>query len=323
MMLEYDVLDIKSETEELSSDEKKRMKEIHAEMNRIWLKEEIKAKQRSKDRDIKEGDRNTSYFHTVINERRRKTLVHSLRGADGPIIDQKEMLGVAVDFYKELFRKEERCRCSLSDSFFEPADLITPAKNVMLEAPFSEEEIREALFGSYADGAPGPVGIPFFFHQKFWELVKPEILSMFNDFSKGELDIYRLNFAMLTLIPKEADADVMRKFRPISLLNCIFKLFTKVITNRLALIVDRIISHNQTTFIKGRYILESVVTAHEVLHSVHKSKDKGIVLKLDYEKAFDKVDLYFLAELLDKRGFGKNFQRMIKQITSRGSVGVT
>jgi hypothetical protein len=86
--------------------------------------------------------------------------------------------------------------------------------------------------------------------------------------------------------------------------------------------MDRIISHNQTAFIKGRYILESVVTAHEVLHSVHKSKGKGVVLKLDYEKAFDKVDLDFLAELLDKRGFGKNFQRMIKQITSRGSVGV-
>jgi hypothetical protein len=172
----------------------------------------------------------------------------------------------------------------------------------MLEAPFSEEEIREALFGSHADGAPGPDGIPFFFYQKFWELVKPEILSMFNDFSKGELDIYRLNFAMLTLIPKEADADVMRKFRPISLLNCIFKLFTKVITNRLALIMDKIISHNQTAFIKGRYILESVVTAHEVLHSVHKSKDKVIVLKLDYEEAFDKVDLDFLVELLDKRG---------------------
>jgi hypothetical protein len=177
----------------------------------------------------------------------------------------------------------------------------------MLEAPFSEEEIRGALFGSYADGALGPDGIPFSFYQKFWDLVKPEILAMFNDFSKGELDIYRLNFAMLTLIPKEADADVMNFFRPISLLNCIFKLFTKVLTNRLALIMDRIISHNQIAFIKGRYILESVVTAHEVLHSVHKSKGKGVVLKLYYEKAFDKVDLDFLAELLDKGGFGKNF----------------
>lgn len=92
---------------------------------------------------------------------------------------------------------------------------------------------------------------------------------MFEDFYKGELDIYRLNFAILTLIPKEVDATAMRKFRPISLLNCSFKIFTKVLTNRISLILQRLIASNQSVFIKGRYILESVVTAHEVLQSTH------------------------------------------------------
>jgi hypothetical protein len=61
---------------------------------------------------------------------------------------------------------------------------------------------------------------------------------------------------------------------------------------------------NQSAFIKGRFILESVVTAHEIVHSVVQSKDKGVVLQLDYEKAFDKVDPEFLLDLLRKRGFG-------------------
>lgn len=61
-------------------------------------------------------------------------------------------------------------------------------------------------------------------------------MNMFQDFYKGELDIYRLNFEMLTLIPKEADATAMRKFRPISLLNCSFKIFAEVLTNRISLI---------------------------------------------------------------------------------------
>ena len=129
-------------------------------------------------------------------------------------------------------------------------------------------------------------------------------------------------FAMLSLIPKEPDAVVMKKFRPISLLNCIFKLFSKVLANRIGLVMNRITSPNQSAFIKGRYILESVVTAHEVIHSVHSSDSKGVVLKLDYEKAFDKVNLDFLAELLDKRGFGQKFRRMINQISLGGSVGV-
>ena len=144
----------------------------------------------------------------------------------------------------------------------------------------------------------------FFFYQHFWDLIKDDLVAMFNEFHKGELDTSRLNYAMLTLIPKEPEATSIRKFRPISLLNCSYKIFTKVLTNRITIILQRLIASNQSAFLKGRFILESVVTAHEVLHSVHSSNKKGLVLKLDYEKAFDKVDLDFLAELLQARGFG-------------------
>lgn len=126
---------------------------------------------------------------------------------------------------------------------------------------------------------------------------------MFSDFYLGKLDIYRLSFAMITLIPKEPDAIVLKKFRPISLLNCVFKIFTKVLTNRLGAVKNRLVSNNQSAFIKGRYILESVVIAREVIHSIVKSSNKGVVLKLYYEKAFDRLNLDFLITLLRLRGF--------------------
>jgi hypothetical protein len=68
-------------------------------------------------------------------------------------------------------------------------------------------------------------------------------MGLFEDWFNGSLDIFRLNFAMITLIPKEDDAKEIKKFKPISLLNCIFKGFTKVITNRFARIIDGLISH--------------------------------------------------------------------------------
>jgi hypothetical protein len=95
----------------------------------------------------------------------------------------------------------------------------------MLESRFSEDEIREAVFSSYADGAPGPDGLSFMFYQCFWEVVKNDLITLFEDWFNGDLDIFRLNFAMITLIPKENDAREMRKFRPISLLNCSFNFF--------------------------------------------------------------------------------------------------
>jgi hypothetical protein len=101
---------------------------------------------------------------------------------------------------------------------------------------------------------------------------------MFEDSYDGRLDLYRLNFSLVTLIPKEQDDRTMNKFIPINLLNCSYKIFTKVLTNILGIVVDRLIASNQTTFIKGRYILESVVTAHEVIHSMHNGKEQGLVL---------------------------------------------
>jgi hypothetical protein len=136
------------------------------------------------------------------------------------------------------------------------------------------------------------------FYQTFWEVVKDDLIAMFNELYNDKLDLYRLNFAMITLIPKENEARSMKKFRPISLLNCSFKIFTKVLTNRLARIINRLISYHQSAFIRGRYILERVVTAHEIIHEVHRKKEHGLVFKIYYEKAYDKFNLDFLFEVL-------------------------
>lgn len=214
--------------------------------------------------------------------------------------------GSASCFYKDLFCLEDREGFSLAHDLFSEGEKVTAADNSVLQAPFSEQEVKKVVFDSYADGAPGPDGLSFMFYQHFWELIKSDLMALFLDFFNETLDIYRLNFAILTSIPKEPNATSMKKFRPISLLNCSFKIFTKVLTNRLALIMNSLISSNQSAFIKGRYILESVVITHEVLHSVHSSGDCGLILKLDYEKAFDKVNLDFLEELLSLRALAQN-----------------
>ena len=122
--------------------------------------------------------------------------------------------GLAVDFYKKLFGYEEKIDIHLDVNFREESDYITAEENNLLEAPLSEEEIKEAVFGSYADGASRPDGFPFLFYQKFWEVIKTDLMNMVRKFEVGELDIARLNYVMLTLISKEVEATELKKFRP-------------------------------------------------------------------------------------------------------------
>ena len=289
LTLEFDILDTFAESSVLSDEEKTRMDAIKFELTGLLRQEEIKAWQRSRDRFIKEGDRNTSYFHAIASQRRRKKQIAVLDGPDGPAESTSGMLKIASDFYKNLFSKEDRINLFLGPNFWDPEDLVTEEENVLLQKPFSVEEIKEAVFGSYAAGAPGPDGLSFLFYQKYWDLIKNDLMALVKDFEAGTLNVARLNYAIITLIPKEQDARDMRKFRPISLGNCSLKIISKAITNRIASVGSRIIASNQTAFIKGRFILESVVAAQELIHAAHSRGDSAMVLKMDYEKAYDRL----------------------------------
>jgi hypothetical protein len=114
----------------------------------------------------------------------------------------------------------------------------------------------------------------------------------------------------------------MKIFRPISFLNCSIKIFGRLLTTRLEKICERIVAQEQSAFIRGRYILESIVIAHEVVHSLHRAKEPRIIIKLDYEKAYDRVNLDFLFETLRTRGFGETWIGWIKMLVVGGSVSV-
>jgi hypothetical protein len=123
-----------------------------------------------------------------------------------------------------------------------------------------------AIKGSYSDGASGPDGFSFMFYQKFWSVIK-DFMALVRSFDKGDLNINRINYARIILIPKEEGARSLKKFRPISLINCSLKIFAKALNNRLERVGDRLLAPNQTAFVKRKYILESVVSAHEIIHS--------------------------------------------------------
>jgi hypothetical protein len=97
------------------------------------------------------------------------------------------------------------------------------------------------------------------------------------------------------------------------LLTVFYKLFTKILASRLMKVVDDVISENQASFIKDRNILEGLLILHEVIHELSSKKQSGIILKLDFEKAYDKVHWEFMEEVLILKDFLGKWIEWIKQ----------
>jgi len=112
---------------------------------------------------------------------------------------------------------------------------------------------------------------------------------MFHDLHKDDLPLFSLNFGVITLVPKTQGASKIQQYRPICLLNVSFKIFTKVATIRINSVADHLISPTQTAFMRGRNILERVVILHEIIHELHRKNQSGVIIKIDFKKAYDKV----------------------------------
>jgi hypothetical protein len=98
--------------------------------------------------------------------------------------------------------------------------------------------------------------------------------------------------------------------------------FTKVGTNRVTKVALSVIRPTQTTFMPGRHILEGVLMLHETVHELHRKKLDGVLLKIDFEKAYDKVKWPFLQQTLRMKGFDPKWCKWINDFVSRCSVGV-
>jgi Reverse transcriptase (RNA-dependent DNA polymerase) len=191
---------------------------------------------------------------------------------------------------------------------------------LILTAFFTEEEVKQAVFHIQGDKAPGPDGLHVLFYQHFWNIIKDDLLNLFEAFHYASLDISKLNRGMVHLIPKKGDALTIKDYRPISLLNCSYKIITRVLTTRLEGVLGRLIQPTQTAFLKERFIMDGVVTAQEILYYSHMNNDIRVLIKLDFEKAFDRLNWDYLLETFSHKNFPTQWIQWIRNILHGGRV---
>ncbi|KAL4297182.1 hypothetical protein GQ457_12G013370 [Hibiscus cannabinus] len=145
------------------------------------------------------------------------------------------------------------------------------------------------------------------------------------DLLEGRVNWSDVNRTVIVLIPKLDKPSLMRQFRPISLCNVTYKTCSKVLVNRLKAIMPLCIAENQSAFVPGRLITDNILVAHELLHYLNGSKNgpnKGAAIKLDMEKAYDRVEWQFLIDVLSKMGFASSWIDLLMNCVTTVSYAV-
>ena len=281
---------------------KLQLAEAHKEEERYW-------RQRSREQWLREGDRNTTYFHNVVKGRKIRNNIlmlmndlgveHFSEGAKGQI---------AIDFFKDLFMSSNPVDLeSLFEGF---QSRVTEDMNAELIKEVSDEEIMMAAFSIKMSSAPGEDGLTGAFYKHYWSIVGPKVIEEVRSFFRSSSMPPGWNHTQICLLPKTTKAATIKEMRPISLCSVQYKIISNLLSNRLKPIMSEIISDTQGAFVAGRLPSDNIVVAHEMVHSLRTKTSVSkefMAIKTDMSKAYDRVEWNFLETLMEKMGFARQW----------------
>ena len=225
----------------------------------------------------------------------------------------------AVSFFSARFTEENHDRPTLDGVMF---NSITHTQREELIAPFSDRDLREAVWSCSGDKCPGPDGFNFNFIKEFWEIFKPDFRRFADEFHVNGCFPKGSNASFLALIPKINHPQSFDDYRPISLIGCMYKIIAKLLANRLRKVLPGLIDERQTAFIKDRHILHGTLILNEVIEEAKRSKKPALVFKVDFAKAYDSVSWSFLDYMMVRMGFCPIWRKWIKACNQSASISI-
>ncbi|GJS57898.1 RNA-directed DNA polymerase, eukaryota [Tanacetum coccineum] len=197
----------------------------------------LEAAQKSKIKWAIEGDENSKYYHGILNKKRSQLAIRGILVNDS--------------------------RLQLDLNF---PNTLQPDQIIDLECDVSKDEIKRAVWDCGTDKSPGPDGFTFGFYRRYWNILESDVVDAvmsfffhYGQFSKGN------NSSFIALIPKTRDANMVKDFRPISLIGSMYKIIAKILANRLVLVLGDLVNEVQSAFIADRQILDGPFILNEIV----------------------------------------------------------
>jgi len=286
--------------------------ELQTELNAIWIEKSKKLALQAKIKWFSEGEKSNKYFLNILNKRRKETTINNLSNGSVEAVGQIEVQKLIKEFYEDLYAEREDLNTNYD--LFYPTDLpkLNDADREKVDTSITLEELYSTI-KSCGDSAPGPDGITYKFYEVFWDVLGPMALKAL-EYSKaiGTLPISQRR-STISLLPKEGkDLSQIGNWRPITLSNCDLKIFTKTIANRVANVLDKIISPTQTAYIPGRVVQDNLRMFEFYKNYCRENNVDAVLMSMDAKKAFDSVDHKYMFNTLRAYGFSEDFISTVK-----------
>ncbi|KAB1203090.1 hypothetical protein CJ030_MR8G005522 [Morella rubra] len=311
------------QTQPPSSDNCRVEKLLILALNEELRKEEDLWRMKSRDLWLTTRDLNTKYFHTSTIIRRRRNSVDFLKTEDGIWISSREEVSNYIsNFFRQLYLSIQPDVPHDLEGLVSP--VLTPSENVALCAIPSAEVIHSTLLSLGSYKAPGPDGMTAIFYKIFWHIVGCDVVTMVHRFFVSGFLSREINHCHVVLIPKRECPSQVSQFRSISLCNVVSKLISKILANRMRLVIDKLILPLQAAFVPGRTIHENSILAHESFHVLRKRRTgrKIMAIRADIAKAYDCMEWKIILVVMRYFSFDSRFIGWIEQCLSTASCSI-
>ncbi|GJU15763.1 RNA-directed DNA polymerase, eukaryota, reverse transcriptase zinc-binding domain protein [Tanacetum coccineum] len=253
------------------------------------------------------------------DKKRRQLAIKGIRQNGDWVTHPQSVKNAFFEFYQSKF---DRFTGGNIHSRSQRFKALSPFQIEVLDCDLTRDEVKEAVWACGSDKAPGPDGFTFSFLKRFWDILQDDVYGYIDEFFHSSNIPIGCNSSFITLIPKIANPVDIKDYRSITLIGLKYKILSKLLANRLAKVLDSIISFEQTAFIKGRQILDGPMILKRTVEWFKEKKKKLLLFKVDFDKAFNSLSWDYLQKITEYLGFSQLWSDRIHACltSSRSSI---